>query len=110
MFTVIETIGFTKKAKALLSDAEYERLVSTLATDPMSGDLIKGTGGVRKFRFAIRSKGKSGGVRVIHFCLSSAGKVYLLDIYAKSDKADLTKAEEKELAAIVELIEKENKK
>lgn len=110
MFTVIETASFEKKARRLLTEDEYARLVLTLAENPESGSLIKGTGRARKLRFAIRAKGKSGGVRIIHFCLSSAGKVYLLDIYAKNDKSTLTKAEEKELAMLIELIEQEHKK
>lgn len=107
MFTVIETVSFEKKATKLLSETEYAELVMLLAENPESGNLIRGTGGVRKLRYAIRTKGKSGGVRVIHFCLTHAGKVYLLDIYAKGEKEDLTAAEEKELAELVRFLKEE---
>ena len=104
MFTVIETASFEKKARRLLSDEEYVRLVMTLAENPETGALVKGTGGARKMRFAIGGKGKSGGVRVIHFCLTDAGEVYLLDIYAKGEKEDLSTAEENELAKLIALL------
>lgn len=108
MFTVIETVHFEKEARRLLTEEEYARLVLSLANTPEAGDLIRGTGGIRKLRFAIKGKGKSGGVRVIHFCLTHTGEVYLLDIYAKGDKENLSAAEEKELATLVRILKQEH--
>lgn len=108
MFTVIETAHFEKEARRLLTEEEYTRLVLDLAENPEAGSLIRGTGGIRKLRFAIKGKGKSGGVRVIHFCLTHAGEVYLLDIYAKGEKEDLSATEEKELGALVRVLKQEH--
>ncbi len=67
MQTVVETPVFMRRAAKLLSEAEHAALIVCLATHPEAGDEIVGTGGVRKIRFAARSKGKSGGVRVIYY-------------------------------------------
>lgn len=108
MFTVIETRFFARKAENLLTEDEYIRLILLLSENPEAGSLIRNTGGVRKLRLAAKGKGKSGGVRVIHFCLTHAGKVYLLDIYGKGEKNDLSAAEEKELAKLARLLKQEN--
>ncbi len=63
----------------------------------MAGDLIQGTGGARKVRFAGRGKGKSGGYRVITFYAGERLPVFLLALYAKGERANLTKAERNEL-------------
>ena len=67
LVTVVETSIFARRAEKLLSAEERDELIAYLAANPTAGDLIEGTGGVRKVRFAARGKGKSGGVRVIQF-------------------------------------------
>ena len=67
MITVAETGPFKKKIAEFLSEEEREELISYLAEHPNSGDLIKGTGGIRKLRWARRGGGKSGGIRIIHY-------------------------------------------
>ena len=67
----------------------------------MTGDLIQGTGRARKVRFAGRGKGKSGGYRVITFYAGARLPVFLLALYAKGDRADLSKAERNELRLIL---------
>ncbi len=93
----IETISFTRRIRELLTDDEYSRLQATLSETPDLGDIIKGSGGLRKIRWAARGHGKSGGVRVIYYWVTEESIVYMLSIYAKSVKDDLTKQEIKDL-------------
>jgi len=100
--TVIETSHYWNKAKKALSEKQLADVVTTVACDPEIGEVMAGTGGVRKFRYAFRTgRGKSGGARIIHLPLLAQGKVYLLDIFAKNEKANLTSAERNEMAKIV---------
>jgi hypothetical protein len=68
-------------------------VLTFLALNPDAGDVIAGTGGARKLRFRGRSKGKRGGYRVIAFFTGPAFPVFLLNAFAKNEKADLTKEE-----------------
>lgn len=72
-----------------------------ISEDPMIGDLIPGTGGARKFRYGGKGKGKSGGYRVITYYAADDVPVFLLDLYAKGEKINLTQAERNELKAIL---------
>jgi len=94
MQTVIETADFLKDAKdAGLSEEERQEIVDFIAENPLAGDEMAGTGGARKVRFAAKGKGKSGGVRVITFYSGDDIPVFLLNVFAKGDKVNLTKAE-----------------
>jgi mRNA-degrading endonuclease RelE of RelBE toxin-antitoxin system len=104
--TVVETPFFLKKAASLLTDEEREALISFLAFSPEAGDMIPETGGVRKLRWAGRGKGKRGGVRVIYYFHNEKFPVFLLTVYAKNQKGDLTKAERNELKQLVPLLVK----
>jgi hypothetical protein len=75
-------------------------LVSFIARDPEAGEVIQGTGGVRKVRFAGKRKDKSGGFRVITFFTGPNLPVFLLTVYAKDERENLTKAERNALAAL----------
>ena len=77
MITIAETEPFQKKAKRILSTEEKEDLIDYLAENPASGDIIQGTGGIRKLRWSIGSKGKCGGVRVIYYFHSGIMPLYL---------------------------------
>lgn len=66
MQTVVELPEYLRKSAKLLTDAQRESIVNYLASHPTSGDLIKGTGGIRKLRWSAQGKGKSGGVRIIY--------------------------------------------
>ena len=77
----------------LLSDDEYAYLQNVLVENPERGDIIKGGGGIRKLRHALPGRGKSGGVRVIYYWLRDDGQIYMLLIYPKSKKDDLTDRE-----------------
>ena len=104
LLTVAETPEYLRRAERLLSSTERAGVVERLAADATAGDLIQGTGGVRKLRWARGGRGKSGGVRVIYYFHSEAMPIYLLTVFGKNEKADLSGAERKELAALVRLL------
>ncbi|MGE0118142.1 MAG: addiction module toxin RelE [Dongiaceae bacterium] len=102
MQTVIETPDYLADAKrAGLSEAECDAIAQFVAIHPDAGDKIPGTGGARKLRFAGRSKGKSGGYRVITFFSGPDIPVFLLNVFAKGEKVDLTPAERRQLADVL---------
>ncbi len=89
----IETPVFTRQVLNLLDDDEYRELQNVLLDDPEAGDVIKGGGGIRKIRFGIQGRGKSGGVRTIYFWKKAADQIFMLLIYSKSKKDTLTDTE-----------------
>lgn len=102
--TVVETPFFARKAGGLLTDSEREVLVGFVGAHPEDGDLIPETGGVRKLRWATEGKGKSGSLRVIYYFCNEIIPVFLLTLYAKNQKSNLTKAERNELKKLVPLL------
>ncbi|WP_421234023.1 type II toxin-antitoxin system RelE/ParE family toxin [Aeromonas jandaei] len=102
----IETSIFTKQIKALATDDELRALQAELIAQPEKGDLILGTGGLRKIRMATGQQGKSGSARVIYF-LATAEMIYLVLAYAKSEKESLTAAEKAELKRLTTLLKGE---
>jgi hypothetical protein len=107
MQSVIETPGFTTDAKnSGLTEVETSAIVTLLAGDPQAGDAIPGTGGARKVRFAGRGRGKSGGYRVITYYAGVDTPVFLLNVFAKGDRLNLSQRERnelrKELASLAE--------
>lgn len=102
--TVVETVRFLRDADSLISESERARLVEFVGADPDCGDLISKTGGVRKLRWALPGGGKRGGARVIYFFHNQGLPVFLLAMYGKNEKANLSKAERNEMAKIVKAI------
>jgi len=98
----VETRLFTRQITVLLNDADYAALQHALFQDPALGDIIPGSGGVRKLRWAAKGHGKSGGARVIYYWAVVAETILMLEAYPKNVKADLTRAEIKKLRRIVE--------
>jgi hypothetical protein len=84
MLSFIETKLFSRLVSEYLSDGEYAKLQQRLIEDPGAGDLIPGSGGVRKLRWKGSSRGKSGGVRVIYYARTRQGEIWMLTLYAKS--------------------------
>lgn len=80
----IETRLFTRLLGEYLTDEEYAALQWMLASDPTVGDLVRGTGGVRKVRWGVGGRGKRGGVRVIYYVRSHRGEIWMLTLYAKN--------------------------
>lgn len=97
----IETPTFTRLVTALLPDDIYRKLQNELAEDPERGNIIRNGGGIRKMRFAVPGRGKSGGVRVIYYWIKDCHQIYLLIVYPKSKKDTLT---DKETAILRELV------
>lgn len=97
----IETPTFTRLVTQLLTDDEYRELQNVLAEAPDRGDLIKGGGGIRKLRHAVQGRGKSGGVRAIYYWIKDEHQIYMLVVYPKSAKDNLT---QKEVAILRELV------
>lgn len=104
--TIVETAAFIARAKGRMTDAERQALIDWVARNPGSGDLIEGGGGIRKLRFAVGERGKSGGIRVIYFYHSAALPVFLLTVFAKKERDDLNQAEINSLAKAVKAIPK----
>src|SRR5882672_5215544 len=90
----IESAVFTRQVRELLTDEEYADLQWHLALHPKAGEVIQGTGGLRKVRWT-SGGGKRGGVRVVYFHAVSQNQVRLLLIYRKGVKDDLSAAEKK---------------
>ena len=84
MFTIVESSLFSRLVLDYLSEEEYESLKLFLALNPESGDVISGSGGLRKLRWIRTGTGKRGGVRVIYFLRTARGEIALLTLYAKS--------------------------
>ncbi len=103
-FTVAELPEYLKQARRLLAEQERRDIVQYLAAPPGAGDLMVGTGGVRKLRWGRQSTGKSGGVRVIYYVHSELMPVYLLTIFGKNERANLSLAERNELSQLVGLL------
>ncbi len=97
---VVELEGFIKAAAKLLSPEDVGELIVYLGFHPEAGDLIKGTGGFRKLRWARQGMGKRGGTRVIYFFCNENFPAFLADIYAKGDREDLTQKDRNRLAKI----------
>jgi hypothetical protein len=100
--TVVETPAYLADVRATrLSEAEREAIVVLVANNPTAGDEIPGTGGARKLRIPGRGKGKSGGYRVIMFYSGEDVPVFLLTLYSKGEKANLSRAERNALKSIL---------
>ena len=100
VLTVAEVPEYLRRSKGLLSADEREEVVAYLAANPAAGDLIRETGGVRKLRWARGGRGKSGGVRVIYYYHSDRIPLYLLTIFAKGERANLSAEERHELGQL----------
>jgi hypothetical protein len=101
---IVELSSFIRDAKGNLSEPEIEELKSYLAGNPEAGDIIPGTGGVRKLRWAASGRGKRGGGRVIYYFHNPAMPLFLFNFFTKAEKSDLTGREKKSLSKVVEAI------
>jgi hypothetical protein len=97
--TVVETPTYLSDAKnAGLNESDRARVVALVARSPTSGDMIEGSGGARKLRVARKGQGKSGGFRVLFAYLGDNIPVYLLAVFAKNERANLSRSDLNELA------------
>jgi hypothetical protein len=102
LVTIVETTFFVKESKKLIHEDEIGELKNYLATNPEVGDIVPGLRGIRKLRWQANQKGKRGGARVIYFFYNFDMPLFLLDIYVKSRKGDLSPSEKKELNNLVD--------
>jgi hypothetical protein len=105
LHTIVETAEFLRDARSAgLDDSGRELIVRTLAANPMAGDEVVGSGGVRKVRIAGRGKGKSGGYRVMAAYVGADAPVYLLALLSKGERSNFTDAEVKAMKALTTVI------
>ncbi|MGY8841027.1 MAG: type II toxin-antitoxin system RelE/ParE family toxin [Pseudomonadales bacterium] len=105
MQTIIELPEFLREARRLMDDSAIDDLKIFLSSHPYAGDLLTGTGGVRKLRWrASADKGKSGGVQVIYFFYHQNSPLLLLSVYSKSTKDNLSKKQLNSLKKITQKI------
>jgi len=103
MLEFLETSVFTRQIAELLEDRDYASLQGALVIDPEAGDLIPGSGGLRKIRWneARRGKGKRGGVRIIYYWYSKGEVIYMLLAYSKGQSDNLTSVQTRKLKQLI---------
>jgi hypothetical protein len=108
-FEFVTTPMFEAAAKKLLTEEDRRDLELQLLADPESGQIMERTGGFRKVRFARKSRreGKSGGTRVVYYFSERKARVFLMLVYSKNAKDDLTRSEENELRKVAKILEGE---
>ena len=104
MQTIVELPEFIRRSDKLFSQAEKFSIINYLALHPASGDIMQGTGGIRKLRWSAKGRGKSGGVRVIYYYHNKTLPLFLLTVFGKGEKANLSKQERNDLATLTTII------
>jgi hypothetical protein len=102
---VVATPGYDRRARKVLSGTERAAAELEIAVSPVAWPVIAGTGGARKARVARGDRGKSGGARIIYFVAVRRDVLYLLDVYAKNAKDNLTDADKKEIRKFIAALE-----
>lgn len=106
--TIVETPAFLSLAGAIWTDVERAELIDYVARNPESGDLIPGTGGVRKLRWGRAGTGKRGGARVIYFYHHVDAPIYMLLAYAKAASTDLTPDQKRQVTKLTALLKEQH--
>jgi hypothetical protein len=106
---VAETKAFSEDIDIMLSQAERDAVITGIAAKPEGGDLIRGTGGLRKRRIALPGRGKRGGARVITLYLGDRLPVYAVFLFAKNERENLSPAQTKILLRLVATIKEQAK-
>ena len=96
---MIEFAGYRRRATELLTAGQRDAVIDLVAYEPTCGDIIPGSGGLRKVRIGRDGIGKRGGTRVVYYFYNEDFPILLLALYAKNEKNDLTTAEKREFAA-----------
>jgi hypothetical protein len=99
---IIETSVFTRQIQALMVDDDYRLLQEALVIRPELGNIIPGSGGVRKMRWSAQGRGKRGGARVVYYWAVNDETLFMLLAYGKSSQENMTQAQVKILRKIVE--------
>lgn len=106
---VFATKTYERAVRKLLSEADRQAMEVAIVADPGAAPVIRGTGGLRKLRWARPARGKRGGIRTIYFHHARSKAVYLLTAYAKADRDDLSAGDRKALTRLVAAIKNEEK-
>ncbi|MEH2531502.1 hypothetical protein V1277_002118 [Bradyrhizobium sp. AZCC 1588] len=101
MQTVVETPSYLADAERLFSLDERKAIVDRLASDPACGVVVPGGGGIRKVRFGFGARGKSGGARIVYLFSGTDLPVFILAVFAKNEKANLSASERNALGKMV---------
>ena len=104
--TITELPEYIKRSEVLLNQQECKDVIDYLAEHPKAGDMMEGTGGIRKLRWSHGNKGKSGGVRIIYYYHDKRIPLYLLTMFGKNERANLSKADRNSLAKLVDILVK----
>lgn len=110
MITIIEFPSFLSQIGNSISTEERDEFIDFIAKNPEAGDIIPGTGGVRKVRWGSKNKGKSGGVRIIYYFYDEHAPIFLLTAYGKNEKEDLTADQKKQISALAQILKAECKR
>lgn len=102
--SVVETPEFLATTRKLMSDGERALLVDYLAYNPTAGDLVQGTGGIRKVRWGLDGRGKRGGARVIYFYHDADMPLFALTAYAKNERADLSQQDRNDFRQLTTML------
>lgn len=104
----IETPSFTKKWFALgFNDEDLAELQQFLIKNPDAGDMMPGTGGLKKLRFAFEGRGKSGSARVCYVDFAAFEKNYLIQVFSKDEKTNLTQKEKNDVKKVIKILKNE---
>jgi hypothetical protein len=104
-YTVVEHHGYFRKARKLMTEQQMTEVVDIVSKTPEIGDVMAGTGGIRKFRYAAKEgRGKSAGARVIYLAVLKKGLIHMIDIFGKNEKINLTQAEKNEITKLTTLL------
>ncbi len=109
MITIIEFPAFLSQVGSSISSDERDEFLNYIARNPEAGDIIPGTGGVRKVRWGSKNKGKSGGVRVIYYFYDEHAPIFLLTAYGKGEQENLTAEQKKQISALAQILKDECK-
>jgi hypothetical protein len=108
--TVVETPTFSRQAEGVWTGEEGSAFVDYIARNPEAGDVVAQTGGVRKVRWIRQGSGKRGGARVIYFYQHAEAPLYLLLVYAKAQRENMTAEEKKAVRAIADVLKRAHRR
>jgi hypothetical protein len=107
LITVVETRQFQQRAATRMSDEERQAFITYIATDPEAGVIVPSTGGVRKVRWGVNSRGKRGGLRVMYYYHDDQMPIFLLTVFAKNEQDDISESEKRVMRQAIPLLLKE---
>ena len=104
LVTVVETPEFLTATRRMMDEEERGLLIDHLARNPLDGDIVPGTGGIRKLRWGLEGRGKRSGARVIYYYHDPSMPLFALTAYAKNDRADLSQSDRNDFRRLTSLL------